>query len=125
MIDKKEQIDSKEELASPLQSGVIKPCPTQAGSITGYEVQVNKPHRGWQVFYFDKVCGGEGVPLPSAGRGILDTLGLLGYAQAKSLAWMIKASAASDSKDVEVRIMPYDVQYDTKAYKREDDIEAL
>jgi len=109
----------------PCSAGVIKPCPTQAGSFTGYEVQVNKPHRGWQPFYFDKVCGGKGVLLPSAGRGILDTLGLLGYAQAKSLAWMIKASAASDNKDVEVRIMPYDVQYDTKAYKRETDIEAL
>ena len=77
------------------------------------------------LFILTKYVGGEGVPLPSAGRGILDTLGLLGYAQAKSLAWMIKASAASDSQDVEVRIMPYDVQYDTKAYKREADIEAL
>ena len=111
--------------ASAVDPGVIKPCPTQAGGFTGYEVQVNKPHRGWQPFYFEKVCGGEGVPLPSAGRGILDTLGLLGYEQAKSLAWMIKAAAASDSTNVEVRIMPYDVVYDAKATKREADIEDL
>ena len=96
--------------------------PTQGGTFTGYEVQVDKPHRGWQSILFDRVDVSNGVPLPMAHRGILDTMDFLGYEQAQSLAWMVKAVAASENKKVEVRIMPHSISYDVKCYKCEEDV---
>ena len=101
------------------------PCPTQAGSITGYEVQVKRDNREWGPANMLKVSRENGVPLPACHGGILDTLGLLGYAQANSLAWMIKAVAAAEIKNVDVRIVPFDISYETKAWAKEDEAKEL
>lgn len=106
-------------------TGLDRPCPSQAGSFTGYEVQIKCDGRDWRPAPTEKVRDGQGIPSPRANRGILDTLGLLGYKQAQSLAWLILAVADAELKEVEVRIMPFDVQYDAKAYRREVDIVAF
>ena len=100
-------------------------CPTQGGSFVGYEVQVKRINGQWGPAKIAESDSREAIPLPRMHRGILDTLFLLGYEQAMCIAWMIKAVGASEIKRVDVRIVPFDIVYDTKAYKKEEEAIAL
>jgi hypothetical protein len=126
MTDKKKTKEKSTNEATGLRDGLERPFPSQAGSFTGYEVQIKRDNGEWGPINLRKTRIEEmGVPLPACHGGILDTLGLLGYAQAKAMAWYIKAVGDAEIKQVEVRIVPFDISYDTKAYKRENDAKAL
>jgi len=99
------------------------PIPTQGGQIYGYEVQIKRSKDSWEPA--NMIKDKSGVPLPLMHNGILNTMGFYGYAQSKSLAWMIKAIAASEGKQIDVRIVPFKIIYDIKCYILEDEAKII
>ena len=85
--------------------------PCQAGTFAGYYIQVKKNNK-WERL--NGLRNGEmGVPPPVCHREILSLLGLLGYEQAMALAWWAKAATF---KTLELRVVPYKIDYHADAY---------
>lgn len=99
---------------------IEKYCPTQSGTFTAYKPEFRtereKAHhtaRDWMAVPIEKDKGG--VPSPKQFGGIMSTIGLLGYSQAKALMWGFSALAEADGVKIEVRIVEYEVKFDIKA----------
>ena len=92
-------------------------CPTQSGVITGYKPQYrDKSSSGeWKAVPTKGTLPPKGIPGPRMGGGILGTIGLSGYSQAKALAWLFAAYYESGGKYIDVRVEAYEVKYDIKA----------
>lgn len=104
------------------------PCPAISGTFIGYTVETKKlAEDEWHQVPTVKCSEKEGAPYPSANEGVLQQIGLLGYEQAMTLAWGLKARLAADGIlraayfFTKVRVMPYEIRYDIKAYRREVD----
>ena len=71
-------------------------CPTQGGTFTGYKPEVRiKDGEVWSSL---SVKWGKkgGVPAPQAFGGVLRTIGLCGYNQAKALGHQFAAHAEAE-----------------------------
>ena len=96
-------------------------CPTMRGTMTGYEPEWLDPRdKEWHRVPMVTVDSGQGVPQPMALGGITQTIGLFGHAQAQALAWTFAAYAAEVGKDIEVKIVAYEITYEIKARKMEE-----
>ncbi len=60
-----------------------------------------------------------GIPFPMMMPGILESIYLCGYEQAMALAWTFAAGMAASGGEVEVRVDPYDLQYEIKTQKQQ------
>ena len=60
-----------------------------------------------------------GQPYPRLFGGVLDTIGLLGKAQANAIAWSFAAQQDAIGKEVEVRVVEYEIEYSIKARPHE------
>jgi len=89
-------------------------CPTQAGSFAGYEPEFFNGAE-WVEIQTDR--GNNGLTFPRRTGGILNTIDLMGRAQAKAIAWAFAADAESQGEEIEIRIQKYEVVYDIKARK--------
>jgi len=91
-------------------------CPTRGGRTRGYEPEVwNTDREKWEPISLIHV--GKGVPYPLLCGGVLQEVGLLGYEQAKCMAWMYSAQAAAVGDRIKVRVQEYELHYDIKARK--------
>ncbi len=94
----------------------VKPCPTMHGTHSAYQPEWREGHDGkWQPIPTEK-RGACGVPQTGPVPGVNSTVGLHGYKQAMALAWWFAAHAdAEHALLVEVRVVPYRVEFDIKA----------
>ena len=97
-------------------------CPTRGGRIAGYMPQIRHALGEWVNMPISVGALG-GVPYPRDTGGVLETIGLCGYAQAHALMWMYAASHAGDGTKIEVRVQEYRIHYDIKAKAVQDDTE--
>lgn len=104
------------------------PCPSINGAFTAYAIEVKgSSDCEWRQLATAKYS--EKVPYPLANEGVLRQIGLLGYAQARALAWRLKSEVVADgilrtARDfVKVRVVPYEVCCDIKISRREDSVE--
>ncbi len=93
-------------------------CPTQSGTFQAYQIEYFDRDDGWRPIPIK--MGDNGIPFPSAGRGILETIGLYGLSQAHTLAWQFSAGAEARGISVDVRVVAYKLQYDIKAKRMEE-----
>ena len=85
--------------------------PCQKGTFTGYYIQIKKNNK-WERL--NELGNGEiGVPAPVFHREILGLLSLLGYEQTMSIAWWAKAATL---KKLELRVVPYKIDYHADDY---------
>ena len=99
-------------------------CPTQGGSFTAYEPQWMHPADGWVPIPTTLIT--DGVPYPAATGGIMETIGLMGKAQALAIAYAFQAVGESEGRlNIHVRAQAYRVHYDIKAKKMDDDKEPM
>lgn len=96
-------------------------CPTQNGTFTGYTPEWKLPD-GWSPMPIKSIIG-KGIPFPKQFGGILETIWLFGYDQAKALEYQCRAHCASIGQTVETRIAEYEITYDIKAKRIEEDHE--
>ena len=106
-------------------------CPTQNGQITGYVPEYNcgNDEKWLRIPVNDiipdyVIVDGRvillGAPPPKWTGGILQVIGLYGYAQAQALAWLFAAEASHKGEQVEVRVVSFEVHYEIKARKLEE-----
>ena len=92
-------------------------CPTQSGTFTAYRAEYrlidSYKNPKWKTIPIIK--NQTGVPYPEQFGGILSTIHLFGYAQAKALAWTWAAQAEERGEVVDVRLVEYKVEFDIKA----------
>lgn len=120
-MKKKETIKGTAKLADPVHEIVRTPtedCPTQGGTFPAYLPEYLEIDGKWQPIPTKHVS--QGIPLPLMGRGILDAIGLFGYAQAHALAWQFKAQHEAQGIDVDVRVATFELHFDIKAKRLED-----
>jgi len=97
--------------------------PARSGSYTAFEPQFwDKDKRKWRPVSLKRPHRWEpsGVPQPLLCGGINMELGLCGYDQAMALAHWFAAEAAAEGVNIDVRVQEYDVQYDLKARRCEE-----
>ena len=96
----------------------VKPFPTHGGTMRGYIIEAQKAEGGeWRQVETRQTTPDKGVPGPKLSAP-LDLLNLLGYAQAMSIAWALRAEP--DFPDgARVRVVPHKVVYDAKAWRDE------
>lgn len=88
------------------------------GTFKGYKPEYKEIDGSWKAIPTKQTV--QGVPLPLMGRGVLDTIGLMGHAQASSIAWVFVAQMEAQGIGAEVRVSPYEVQFDIKARRLQD-----
>jgi len=91
--------------------------PTMAGNTFGWMPEYygfNKQSLEWEWMEIPTVKGDRGAPLPQKFRGLLDTIGLMGKAQAQALAYQYQAISESFGDNVEVRVQRYSIVFDIK-----------
>ena len=94
-------------------------CPTQGGNFLAYEPQWLHPADGWTKIPTALIT--DGVPFPAHTGGIMQTIGLMGKAQALAIAYAFQAVGESEGRlNIFVRAQSYRVQYDIKAKKTEE-----
>ena len=92
----------------------MKYCPTQSGVFTAYKPEFRTEEvDAWMQIPTSKHP--KGVPAPKQFRGILSTIHLFGHAQASALMWWWAAVAEEAGRNIDVRIVEYEVSYDIKA----------
>ncbi len=102
---------------------VLKPeyCPTQNGTFLAYrpEYRLRDSYKKqeWKPVPITK--GRGGTPFPEQFGGIMSTIHLFGYAQAKTLMWSWSALAEERGESVDVRVVEYKVAYGIKAKRVE------
>ena len=102
-------------------------CPCQSGKYTAYQVEINEPpSKDWRVANSKRVPGGQGIPAGKLHEGTNMTLNMFNYEQAMALAWLLKSEAVAAIRyDIGIRVVPYQVEYDVKAWKLESEAEEL
>ncbi len=89
-----------------------------SGTTKGYRAEYMDPitekwkQIEWRQRYHPRGAYLDGVPFPALFGGILSEIWLMGEAQAKAVAWGFAADyAATQYRDIEVRIVAFDVKY--------------
>ena len=96
---------------------MTKYCPTQSGKFTAYKPQYRyNSEEGWKTIPV-KDSRSVGIPYPKSFGGIINTIGLYGYSQAKALLWTWVAFCEAEGKEVEAQLEVYEVDYQIKALK--------
>jgi len=100
-------------------------CPTQNGSFTGYRPEYRMidgdTKTDWKTLPTKRGLYSKGAPYPKDFGGILYTIGLCGYNQAKALAYDFAATAEeTGASKIEVRAVAYEIFYDIKAERIEE-----
>ena len=87
-------------------------CPTRSGTFTAYDVE-HKVGNKWELVGLrsNKLQ----IPYPAYEGGVIESLALLGKAQAEAARWLYEAQAAAEGKSVKTRLVKYKVVYDLKA----------
>ena len=67
--------------------------PTIGGTVFGYRVFYLEMDGRWKEIPWRTALPKLGIPYPSGEGGILVTIGMFGYSQAKALAYWFKANA--------------------------------
>ena len=94
-------------------------CPTQNGKFVAYKPQYrNKSKEDWKNIPIIKEIK-HGFPFPKAFGGIINTIGLSGYSQAKALMWAWASYFEGIGKEIETRLEEYEVNYQIQALKIE------
>lgn len=106
----------KENISKDVVKG-IEYCPVQGGQFPAYLPEYLEIDGKWKPI--PTMHGAQGVPLPLMGRGILDAIGLFGYAQAHALAWQFKAQHEAQGIDTDVRVAVYELHFEIKARRLE------
>ena len=89
-------------------------CPTQSGTFSAYRPEYkNKKAQKWESIPIKHT--GRGLPYPRQFGGVMSTIFLFGYAQAKAFMWSWSALAEGVGRNIDVRIVEYEVSYDIKA----------
>jgi hypothetical protein len=75
----------------------------------------------WKEIPWDIGVAPYGHPYPRLFGGVLQTCGLLGPAQAQAIAWAYAAQVegTTGAKEIEVRIIEYEVKYDIATTRKE------
>ena len=96
----------------------VKPFPTHSGTMRGYIIEIQiKGGDEWKKIETRQNETGHGAPHPQFAEP-LKMLDLLGYAQAMSLAWGLRAEP-DFPRYARVRVVPHKVEYSTKAWRDE------
>ena len=95
-------------------------CPTQAGTTTAYIVEYQNDDDIWKKLETVDVPAPIGVPTGGFTPGIFKMFGFFSYSSAMALAWHYIANEGNLSFK-RVRIVPYKVKYDIKAWRQEED----
>jgi hypothetical protein len=93
-------------------------APTQSGQFPAYQAEYLEIDGKWKPIPTHNV--NTGVPYPLGGGGILNTIGLMGYSQARAIAWKFTADHEAIGTVVDTRIVVYELHYDIKAKRIED-----
>ena len=96
-------------------------CPTQGGTTVGYVVEFLDDDK-WKPVNLYTVPDFMGVPTGGFVPGVFDTLrcGIHGYASAMALAWQFAARTERIIFE-QVRLVPYRIVYDIKAWRKENE----
>lgn len=105
-------------------------CPTMRGTMTAYKPEYRfdtfdssdgPTFTKWiEVPYEVRAAHPCGVHYPRFAGGVVQTIGLLGHAQAHAIAWSFAAEQESLGKTIEVRVVKFDLEYDIKAKESDD-----
>lgn len=95
-------------------------CPTRRGTFTAYGAEWSSDGIKWKKVLTHTGINPNGTPYPLGDAGICMAIGLLGFAQANAIAWSFSAQAASQGEDIQVRVQSYEILYDIKARKYDD-----
>lgn len=100
----------------------VKACPTMGGDMMGYTIEFTSGlQKEWKEVSLRRSMPEHGIPNSGTGKGVTDDLGLLTYEQAQALAWTLLAKElAYGDYLVEVRLVPYRIKYDLKAWRMEE-----
>ena len=102
---------------------MVKYCPTQTGKFIAYRPQYRNNSTGkWNDIPIIKNEKRHGVPYPNQFGGIISTIGLSGYSQAKALMWAWSAYYEGVGKEIETRLEKYEVNYQIRALKIEREV---
>jgi len=97
--------------------------PSHSGKVRGYQAEYRTMEKGslnwlsWKPVPIEK--SEIGIPYPGLHGNHLESLGLMGFEQAKAHAWWTLACSKSGRRfsACEVRVQEYEVEYDLKARK--------
>lgn len=102
----------------------VKACPTQSGTMEGYQVEVRNADDVWKV-----LVGGDDnhiVKIDNPGKHpILSLSVMLSYEEAMAIAWLHKLANPFSRLLKDVRVVPYKITYDFKAWRKEDEVEIV
>jgi len=98
-----------------------KACPTQAGTMAGYVPEYKNLDGVWKRIPMTETMG-HGVARGRFLSEILSLANLFGYEAAMCIAWWFKANV---EKFAEIRVVPYQIEYQMAAYRNEAEAEFL
>lgn len=91
----------------------------RSGTAIGYRVEYKIPDDEWKIIPLKPALPDSGVRQARWLQGIHAELGLLGYEAAMALAWHFKANAPTELSFVQVRVMPFRMEYRVAAYRED------
>jgi len=91
------------------------PCPTNGGTCMGYKVEFKNDDGIWKPVpdSNDSACK---IPRDTYRPEIMSIMDMCGYEAAMAVVWSYRACGLLPRA---LRIVPYEINYDIKAYKRE------
>ena len=91
-----------------------KPCPTSGGTCIGYKIEIKNDDGIWKPMPIKD--SPHGVPRDTFRPEIMSIMNMYGYESAMALVWTYSALNISPRA---IRIVPYEINYNVEAYKRE------
>jgi len=93
------------------------PCPSVSGNIVGYVPEYKNSDGIWKRILIKEVAG-CGVPRGQFDIEILSLASVFSYESAMCISWAYRASV---NPHIDVRVVPYLINYSMEAYRKEED----